>query len=237
MISVSICDDDTIMLQTMKKIVENELQHRKIGFECNIYTSGEEFLKLNKKTKNELIILDIEMPGISGLKIAEHLKNEGRNKNIVFATSHENLVFRSLQCYPFSFIRKSNIEIEIPEMIEQFLKQNAEKHSYFAFETKKSAMCIPVENIMYLTYWDHKIILVTNENRKYEFRGAMKECLSQLKGEHFFRANSGAIVNLKYGKKLEDSCILMKDNSRIQISRERKKECKQRFMKCWRESI
>ena len=65
----------------------------------------------------------------------------------------------------------------------------------------------------------------------------MKECLNQLKEESFFRVNSGAIVNLRYAKKFEDSYIVMEDNNIIQISREKKKECKERFMKCWRESI
>ena len=83
----------------------------------------------------------------------------------------------------------------------------------------------------------HKIELITSTTEKYEFRGTMKECLNQLKEESFFRVNSGAIVNLRYAKKFEDSYIVMEDNNIIQISREKKKECKERFMKCWRESI
>lgn len=39
----------------------------------------------------------------------------------------------------------------------------------------------------------------------------------------FFRVNSGAIVNLRYAKKFEDSYIVMEDNNIIQISREKKK--------------
>lgn len=177
------------------------------------------------------------MPDISGIKIAEYLKKEGRNKNIVFITSYDNLVFRSLECYPFAFIRKKNVETEIPKMIEQFIYRVSKKCSSFLLETPKTTMCIPIENIMYLTYWEHKIELITSTTEKYEFRGTMKECLNQLKEESFFRVNSGAIVNLRYAKKFEDSYIVMEDNNIIQISREKKKECKERFMKCWRESI
>lgn len=42
----------------------------------------------------------------------------------------------------------------------------------------------------------------------------------------FFRVNSGAIVNLRYAKKFEDSYIVMEDNNIIQISREKKKSVK-----------
>lgn len=55
-----------------------------------------------------------------------------------------------------------------------------------------------------------------------------------IKRGKFFRVNSGAIVNLKYVKKLEDSCIIMESGYSIQLSRDRKKEFKERFMKFWR---
>ena len=117
MIYVSICDDDVIIARKIKKLIEYELSKKGIEFHCNIYISGRRFLEYNKEFKNELIILDIEMPDISGIKIAEYLKKEGRNKNIVFITSYDNLVFRSLECYPYAYIRKKNVEKEIPKII------------------------------------------------------------------------------------------------------------------------
>lgn len=237
MIYVSICDDNEIVAQKMKFLICKELSLRGIEFKCNIYLKGKEFLEENEEKENELIILDIEIPDISGIKIAELLKENGRNRNIVFVTNYENLVFQSLQCFPFAFIRKRSMEIELPEMIEQFLLSQKKKKSMFVFSVGKKTIRILVEEIMYLTYWKHKIVLVTKKQEKYEFRGIMRECEDYLKNEYFFRVNSGAIVNLRYGKMLEDSYIVMEDNNKIQISREKRKECKLRFMKCWRENV
>ena len=234
MVRASICDDDVIVAQKLKLIIEKEFLSRNIDFMCDIYVDGIKFLENNIESQDELIILDIEMPALNGIEIAEYLKKAGRNKNIVFVTNHENLVFRSLQFYPFSFIRKKDIDEEFPEMLKQFILEISKKNASFMFETKKTMVSVRTDTIMYLTYWEHKILLVTDKDDRYEFRSTLKECLKQLSEENFFRVNSGAIVNLKYVKKLEDSCIIMESGYSIQLSRDRKKEFKERFMKFWR---
>lgn len=106
MIYVSICDDDVIIARKIKKLIEYELSKKGIEFHCNIYISGRKFLEYNKEFKNELIILDIEMPDISGIKIAEYLKKEGRNKNIVFITSYDQFSFSFVRMLSIRFYKK-----------------------------------------------------------------------------------------------------------------------------------
>lgn len=93
MVRASICDDDVIVAQKLKLIIEKEFLSRNIDFMCDIYVDGIKFLENNIESQDELIILDIEMPALNGIEIAEYLKKAGRNKNIVFVTNHENLVF------------------------------------------------------------------------------------------------------------------------------------------------
>ncbi len=176
MVRASICDDDVIVAQKLKLIIEKEFLSRNIDFMCDIYVDGIKFLENNIESQDELIILDIEMPALNGIEIAEYLKKAGRNKNIVFVTNHENLVFRSLQFYPFSFIRKKDIDEEFPEMLKQFILEISKKNASFMFETKKTMVSVRTDTIMYLTYWEHKILLVTDKDDSYEFRSTLKEC-------------------------------------------------------------
>lgn len=237
MIYVSICDDDRKMAQKIEGLVSKELSFRNLEFQCSIFYDGQSFLEKYSEKENELIILDIEMPDISGIHIAEFLKKKDRNNNIVFITGYDNFVFRSLEFFPFSFIRKRKLEQEFKEMMEQFLKRIQEQQAVFLINTQKKTIMIFINDIMYLTYLNHKIILCTKRKEKYEFRGSMKECEQKLKFNHFYRINSGCIVNLKYAIKFEDSCIIMDDCSSFLVSREKKKECKLKFMEYWRENV
>lgn len=236
MVYVSVCDDNEMTAQKLKLLICKEFSGKNIACDCRVYLSGDEFLSVNEEKENELIILDIEMPGMSGIQVAERLKDTGRNKSIVFLTDYGQLVFQSLKCYPFAFIRKKHMETEIPEMLEQFLARMEKKKAAFIFSVGRNTIKMPAEEIMHLIYREHKVVLVNKDHETYAFRGTIRECWEQLKGGCFFQVNSGAIVNLRFGKRLEDAWIVMEDGSKIPVSREKRRACRLEFMKCWREN-
>jgi len=53
-----------------------------------------------------LLILDIDMPGISGLDLAETLRASNLNLLIIFLSNHEEFVFKAIEFQPFRYIRK-----------------------------------------------------------------------------------------------------------------------------------
>ena len=108
MIYISICNADRETAQRVKTLISQELNLRGHSFQCRIYCDGSSFLEHNQKEEQELIFLDPALPDRSGLQIAEHLKQEGRNRQIVFVAGSASLVFESLSYFPFSFIRKAD---------------------------------------------------------------------------------------------------------------------------------
>jgi response regulator NasT len=62
-------DDDELVLATFARGL------RDIGYETSLATSGEEALTLVKNSLPDLILLDISMPGLSGIETAKALKN------------------------------------------------------------------------------------------------------------------------------------------------------------------
>lgn len=229
MLHVTICDDDKIIADKIKDIVEFEMKKREQDFEFHIYERGNDFLKADILGE-ELIFMDIEMPGISGIEVAEQLREDRRNENLIFLTSYEHLVFTSLKCFPFHFMQKDKMEEEMGTVLEEFFTRKRQRRNELEYSIKNEIYHVPINEIMYLTYWEHKITLVLEGGEKQQFRGKIKECEKQLGKEEFFKANQGAIVNLKYCRILNEIGFLMKDKEIIQVSREKKKEAKQVFM-------
>ncbi len=236
MIYVSICDDDKRMAKRLEALVSKEFSSRGYCCKCSVYFDGKSFLEQDREQEQELIFLDIEMPGVSGMQIAEYLQERGRSGNVVFVTGYENLVFQSQKYFPFYFLRKSELEEKAGKLVEEFLRRLNGRQEKFMVTAGKTMFTVLTSEIMYLTYHEHKIRITMSGHEKYEFRGSLKVCEQKLKKDCFYRINSATIINFSFVKVFEGSDVIMDDNEKIWISREKKKECRQQFMKFWRDN-
>ena len=77
---LAIDDQQLILLSVKKKLMEN-------GYEVETATSGEAGIKLFKSTKPDLVLLDMNMPGISGLEVVKHIRIECDSKTPILVLS------------------------------------------------------------------------------------------------------------------------------------------------------
>ena len=71
---IAICDDDNSFLQNVKFLI-NKIYSNPDKLSIYEYESGEQFLLQFKPQLYDVIILDIEMCGITGLEVAEEIRN------------------------------------------------------------------------------------------------------------------------------------------------------------------
>lgn len=86
-----IIDDDKVVITAFSKMVE-EFYHLKSA------KTGLEGIKLAREYKPDVIVLDVEMPGMNGYEVCDTLKHDDRTKGIpvIFVSSHRGLHERML---------------------------------------------------------------------------------------------------------------------------------------------
>jgi FixJ family two-component response regulator len=78
---ISVVDDDaSVRLATIDLLNSH-------GFACEAYGSAEEYLGSLRTTRTSCLILDLNMPGLSGLELQRHLAQIGRAVPIIFITA------------------------------------------------------------------------------------------------------------------------------------------------------
>jgi FixJ family two-component response regulator len=102
---IAIVDDDESVCHAIKRLV------RSLGMKTDTFASGQAFIDFIEATPSQrfdCVILDVQMPGASGLDVQKRLKKRGNRLPIIFSTAHDeaNVRERALAAGAAAFLRK-----------------------------------------------------------------------------------------------------------------------------------
>src|ERR1700690_571883 len=80
---VSVVDDDESIRESLPDLL------REFGFAARAFSSAQEFLSTDDLDRTSCLILDVAMPGMSGLDLQQELKRRGEEIPIVFITGQK----------------------------------------------------------------------------------------------------------------------------------------------------
>ena len=107
-IKIAMCDDNAKMLPVIAGAARSAFHAKGMDVDISMFTSGQKLLASLEENHYNLMLLDIEMPGMDGIAIGKKLRAMGDDTKIVFVSEAESRVFESFQVQPLGFVRKSN---------------------------------------------------------------------------------------------------------------------------------
>lgn len=117
--TVLVCDDEPIILEAVSYIVEKE------GYRLITANDGAEALSLAREVIPDLMLLDVNMPELTGFEVCEILKNEVVTKNICIVMFTANVQAsdykKAEQCGANGFIQKPFSPKKLKYQIRKFL--------------------------------------------------------------------------------------------------------------------
>lgn len=233
MINIAVVDDELTFIEALINRITDCCNSLGIEYSVDKYSNG--YNLLEKYKKYHLIFLDIEMPSIDGITIAEkinELKGESEFPFFVFITSHDELVFTALQSFPYSFIRKSDFKNEsnIRNCLLKISKIVEDKSKTITFRTNKQDFILKISDIIYIEKMKNYSYIHT-VSEKCSVKSSLSNFEATLSEYGFIRCHEGYIVNLNKVCKIYDKSILLSNNETVPISRNRVNMVKETFMK------
>lgn len=216
---VAICDDE----ETVRELIEKYLlPFVELGVvkELRSFNSGEAFLKDVREKNFDLVYLDIEMHGISGVQVAKKLRERNDSILIIFITSHVEFVSDTFRVGAFQFLRKP---IEKEFFCEEFVRaitQYKINHHIYEVQTKNEIMCFEIEHILYIESYYGKLNLhMFGATPNIEFSGKLSIEEDKLAIYGFFKCHQGFLVNIQHIQKIGKDNIMLNSNETIPMSR------------------
>ena len=153
MLHIAICDDDSSALAGNKEITERCLAQYGSAWKISEYGTSDNLLYdiTDDSFFFDLILLDIEMPGNSGMDIAEKIKPYLPNVKIIFITSHIEYAIDAFELSIFRYVPKNDIDKRLPAAVTDAVKLiELEEGRVYTIQTNSRLEKIPYKEIYHI---------------------------------------------------------------------------------------
>src|SRR5580692_12568831 len=119
--TVFVIDDDGDVRASIQRLLKT------VGLRGEGFASAQEFLRQNMPEGPSCLILDIRLPGMSGLEVQRKLIDAGLSISIIFISAHADvdMAVRAMKLGAVEFLTKPFRPQELVDVIQQTLQRDA----------------------------------------------------------------------------------------------------------------
>lgn len=205
-ITILIADDDPGMRTVMRKLVERAEGYRLVGKA----EDGDALIALYDEHRPQVVLMDVEMPGRSGIECARAIQDRDPRAVIVFATAHEEYMKSAFEVYAFDYLVKPfRVEraLETLSRIRDRLGGDAEPvnapkpavapvQGRIMLKHKEGVSFLDLTDIAMVLRENRSTVVLMRDGTRYAVSDGMAEMDERLPDDLFFRTHKSYIVNL-----------------------------------------
>ena len=122
--TVFIIDDDAGMRESIQDLVES------VGLHAESYANAQEFLSRERSRGPSCLVLDVRLPGISGLDLQQELRRAGVRIPIIFITGHADIpmTVKAMKSGAVEFLTKPFRDQDLLDVIQRALDRDSVAH-------------------------------------------------------------------------------------------------------------
>lgn len=235
MLHIAVCDDDSQAVRSHTKIAEECLAQCGTVGEIAAYTDSDNLLYdiTEDDFFFDLILLDIEMPGSTGMELAEKIKPFLPNVRIIFITSHIEYAIDAFELSVFRYVPKEDTDKRLPAAIRDALGLILlEDGRAYTIQTNSRFEKIPYKEIYYIER-DGKNASITAAGGSSKVRKSLQQVYQELGAEEFIYIDRGCIVNMIHIMQIKEGMAVLKNGASLPISRSHLQKVKEQINTYW----
>ncbi|MDE7286401.1 MAG: LytTR family DNA-binding domain-containing protein, partial [Lachnospiraceae bacterium] len=185
MLRIGICDDQTNARDALRFELEKVLrdESEQIVYEFSTGTSAVRWLEKHPG-EIDLLFLDVEMDGISGMDTATQIRSFDKEICLVFVTGYADYVFDGYKVNALDYVIKPASAQRLLDILKRVREQLSDKYDKtFSFKNPEGTYRLPLSDISYF-YSDKRKVNIVCTSREgslsYSFYGKLDEVEEQL---------------------------------------------------------
>lgn len=230
---VAIIEDELICSKQLQEYLEDFNKEINDEIICGVFDRGTEFLN-SFHNDWDLILLDIEMPGMDGMTVAREIRKKDGNVLIIFVTQMAQYAIAGYEVEALDYVLKPvNYHIFSLKMKRVMKILESRQDDYLLLQKGTVGNKVPLNDILYIEVFNHTLHYHTvNEVITVTGSRTISQMEEELKNKGFCRCHQCYLVNLHKVIRYDSEQVYL-DKDALPISRKRRKGFLQALLMQW----
>lgn len=226
---ILICDDDKLIIEKIRSFIQGYFDtiHLKCPEIAEFY-SGEALLE--DKGEKDILFLDVEMPGISGIEAGNRLKEVNKDIIIFIVTSYSEYLDDAMRFHVFRYLSKPLDEQRFIRNFSEAIDLYNKMATLIPVEDKQGIHTLPASQIIAVEAQGRKVIVHTLSGDIQSIQN-IQYWTEKLPSNMFFQTHRSFIINFEHVNDFDHMLIHMA-GGRVDayLTRRKYSEFKERYL-------
>ena len=226
--NIGLCDDDIIDRNFIKICLDKYAQANHVEIELQEYEHGEALIQDLPNHKFDVFLLDIYMHNMTGIEVAQAIREQDKDVLIVFITSSKEYAMEGYRVHASDYLLKPISYERICETMGWIAKNLKIDSKTIEILSNRIRMKVKVSTIMYAEVFNTVCVLHTTQE-EYRTYITLDELCGLLEDDRFIRCHRSFLVNMDYVDRIEEHNFVLKDMTMIPIGRKNCSDVKKTY--------
>ena len=234
MLQIAIAEDEAAARDTLKTYLERWQAESGQPVQAEFFASGSQLLEATPPGL-QLALLDIQMPGITGMETAHRLRQQLPEVELVFITSLTGYALESYDVAALDYLVKPVSYPRFCRSIERACRRIVQQEERtLTVKNNDGVFRLRVRDLEYVEVFSHRLVLHTADETV-SYSGTLA-ALEKTLGQSFFRCHSSFLINLEQVTRLDGAEVVV-GSQRLPVSKYRRKALLAALAACWGETL
>lgn len=215
-VKICICDDSSEERAFVNALVREWAQQSGTDVSVCEFPTAEAFLFEYEDLVPDLVLLDIEMPGMNGVALAKRLRERNKLIQIIFITGFSEYIAEGYEVAALHYLLKPVSPEKLFSTLDRALEKQETDGRKIVFETSAETVQLLLYEIRYIEVIKNYITVYAEGS--YTVKRTLKEIEREL-DERFLRVGRSYIVNLHYVSRVTRSEIFLRGGESVPLPR------------------
>ena len=227
---VAICDDDAAFLDDATLAVRSWGERRGVSVEVSRCASGYELLSLCRETRQDLVLLDILMPGISGMDVARELRARDEAVRIAFLTSSPEYAVDSYEVHAAEYLLKPVSRERLERLLAECARERTEDAPSVVVRTAFGYQRVFLADVECAEARNKRVLLWMRDGGGVEAVEPLRAYEQRLTIERgFFKCHRSYLVNLVNVERFSATDAVMRSGRVVPVARSVRREFQEAY--------